>query len=92
MVGAGLESGCIVVELALRLSRGGIPSVGGARARCSARRDLKHKANGLPPAPVGSCAQIAPKLSKTLAPPRARHICRAGGGWEMVEAASDFLS
>ena len=41
MVGAGLESGCIVVELALRLSRGGIPSVGGARARCSARRDSK---------------------------------------------------
>ena len=33
---------------------------------------LKRKANGLPPAPVGSCARIAPKLSKTLAPPRAR--------------------
>ena len=33
---------------------------------------LKRKANGLPPAPVGSCAQIVPKLSKALAPPRAR--------------------
>ena len=33
---------------------------------------LKRKANGLPPAPVRSCAQIVPKLSKALAPPRAR--------------------
>ena len=33
---------------------------------------LKREANGLPPAPVGSCAQIVPKLSKALAPTRAR--------------------
>ena len=33
---------------------------------------LKRKANGLPPAPVGSCAQIVPKLSKALAPTWAR--------------------
>ena len=36
---------------------------------------LKREANGLPPAPVGSCAQIDPKLSKAVAPPRARRGC-----------------
>ena len=36
---------------------------------------LEREADGLQPAPVGSCAQIAPKLSKTLAPPRARRGC-----------------
>ena len=44
---------------------------------------LKRKANGLPPAPVGSCAQIAPKLSKALAPTRARRgKCAAHGEGE----------
>ena len=39
---------------------------------------LKREANGLPPAPVGSCAQIDPKLSKALAPPRARRVVEIG--------------
>ena len=39
---------------------------------------LKRKANGLPSAPVGSRAQIVPKLSKALAPPRARLVEEIG--------------
>ena len=39
---------------------------------------LKRKANGPPPALVGSRAQIVPKLSKPVAPPRARRVEEIG--------------
>ena len=74
----GWGNGCVVVELALRLpgSRADVRPWA-AQGRVALRyATLKRKANGLPSAPVGSRAQIVPKLSKALAPPRAR---REGG-------------
>ena len=71
-----LGNGCIVVELALRLPKGGRVRPWTAQGRVALRyATLKREANGLSPAPVGSCAQIVPKLSKALAPPRARRGC-----------------
>ncbi len=69
-----LGNGCMVFELALSLPRSRADVRPWAEQGRVALRyaTLKRKANGLPPAPVGSCAQIVPKLSKALAPPRAR--------------------
>ena len=78
MVCAGLESGCIVVEIALRLRNAGGVRPWASQGRVALRvASLQREANGLSPAPVGSRAQI--ELSKAVASTRARQMRRVGG-------------
>ena len=72
----GRGNGCAMFELSD--SRADV-RLWAAQGRVALRyATLKREANGLSPAPVGSCAQIVPKLSKAHAPPRARRVEEIG--------------